>query len=1348
MNPVSSAAKAPVWPGPRLIVPMAVDCLLIGAPDIQGSSWAQTVMNYQALALGLGDGAPLPFSEVGDADKPQVGAHLAWTLPYALRRGAASDGTGTAGGDRAGASDEAGQPRFPPIPNRWLVLRAQYDAAGGAPQLTAWVIVSDHLEQAGGQIPLTVSQYPVPAVPGSAGILGLIQDISAWDGTQQTDPPVLTAIAPGTTSWIAAYDNLRNVLTMHDPLADAAGRYGYSVIGWYSDPGQDPLHGIDCASVQAWREAVQNGFQWALGPAIADVRAAQADWLAWGQSRGVDNGAPAKDLPEQLDQAITRWEAWRMANGIAGPVPDLPGQTLLAGMLLNVEWQGADIAYGSGVPGGGKTPPQLAVGNTATEAIAAWLADTLVTGGQEAPSTIPLIERAIEAFQAGLLNDLEKDPGRVEADLHGLEFAAQGQRNIWTVVRPEVDQGNSRNGGNATVPLSADQTDKLSQLNALQRQADILAETLSAQQSEYFALLWKKRNITRDAAPAVKKMLADALTALGAGIAAVQAELDKRIATPTGEIALAEAALLTALAGAYDIRRISGAPAYQPADPVFLVAGSGGSTQFAAPGVYDDEDSLTCRITGQSITGLDLAPLGAGIASLDAGALLDAVTLPVNDALPKEVPDLWIELLFSDPGAAPFLASRALTLGGGDDSPAAIAKLAAKIVAIQQAPWQAQFSGSVAAVALAQAAGFAGHAPSEPAVTFRDGQPWTPVFVDWRVAWCPDGGDFAAMLQNWELGPEDLVWTGGPVQPPDSPIIFEARTVFDPKVAQNIAARLAAFKADSDYDNLPKFTRDALEKMAAVMRRADLFTLSASGLTQQFLTRISGPNQDEAGAGALLGTAPVGYLPVPGTPREVNGVLPVEPYFPLRSGHMLLLDVRVVDSWGQILPGKPPDVAPSLPIPGVIRAQSVRTPPYEANGQDLNRDYIQLAPRISDACRIELQLLDAFDDRLPSNSADRTSPVCGYVIPNNLDVALAVFDQLGGSGGTVLKIQTESTASRPAATGLRWQSPPGSSAALGAGPQLGNPHLQRLVTGLLDMGLAQGGAVLDAMFDHIDSVLWALAPLGMPASGAGTLLGPPLAVVRARISAAIAGLPSYNQSWGMTGESYVAQQGGQPVFDPKPVPVMAVKMPARLGDTGLSKNGVMGYFVDDDYTRFYAVYGAGGQTAAVSRALRGGPVPLGGLAPLLGGQAAPDDGSDYVQTGHLLELPLDGTPVHLTMLVDPRGNIPLTSGWQPIQSQGLPPGPVAEALAAMVVDFRAGPVLTDPHDIRMPLPAEMRGKWAWAARADITGWAPDAPVTASSPKASLGSVPLHLSEGWLSLSGAFAAADRDKEDEA
>ncbi|OAN79409.1 hypothetical protein A8B78_11790 [Jannaschia sp. EhC01] len=1333
MTATNAVAKAPVWPGPRLVVPMAVDCLLVGAPDVQGTTWARTLMNYQKLGLGLDEAAPPPFKPVCDAEKPKVGAHLAWTLPFALRRGAAPDAS-----TQLESGDDAGELSFPPIPNRWLVLRAQYDATGGAPKLTAWVILSDNLEPATGTIPLTVSQYPVPGAPGSAGTLGRVQDIADWQGTQSDNPPTLTALAPGDTSWVAAYDNLRNVLTLHDPLADAAGLYGYSVIGWYCDPTTDPLHDLDTSSDQAWRQALQSDFQWSLGPAASDVRVAQEDWLAWATSRGVDNGAPEIGLPPQLEQAIGRWENWRTANGIAGPVPDLPTQMMLSGMLLNVDWRGSSKCYGTGAPGGGKAPPKLAVGNTATEAIAAWMADTLVREGKEDPSTIPLLERAIEAFQAGLLNDLEKDPGQTESDLHGRAFASQGQRHVWTVVRPEVNGGNDKAGGNATLPLTKDQTEKLNALNAIQRDVDALQETLSTQQSEYFALIWKKRNIPRSAAQEVKSKLADALVAMAAAVKATQAELDTNTAPGTGKIALAEVALTTALAGEYEIRFVSQNPAYQPNDPVFLVAGSGGSTQYAGPGVYDEEGSLTCRITGQTITGLDLAQFGTGIASLDAAAVLEETTLPIASALPKEAPDLWVELLFADTGAAPFLAKRALTLGGGSTTQANIDALAANIVAIQHGPWLAELVGTAPATALAQTAGFIGHPPSSPAVTFRTSQPWTPVFVDWKVSWMPDGSDFASMLANWDLGPEDFVWKGGKVLSPDSPIIFQARTVFDPKVAQSISTKLAEFTGNRDYENLPQFTREALEKMVGLMKTADLFTLAATGLTQQFLTRLITPNQDDSDARDLLGTAPVGFVPVPGSPTEVNGKLPVEPFFPLRSGHMTVLDVWVVDSWGQILPGKPPNVAQSLPIPGVIRAQSVLTPPFEENNEDQNRDFIQLAPRISDACRVELQLLDAFDDTLPSNSADRASPICGYVIPNNLDVSLTVFDQTGGSGGSVLKIQTESTPIQPSATGLRWQSPPGSSAALGAGPSLANPHLQNLVTGLLDMGLSEGGAPLDAMFDHIDSVLWALAPLGSPAQGTGALLGPPLAVVRAKISASLAGLPSYNQSWGMTGDSYVTHNGQTPVFDPQPVPVMSVKMPARLGDTGLKSNGVMGYFVDDDYSRFYAVYGAGGQTAAIARAMRAGPAQPGDLARLLGTDAATD--STYVETDHLLELPMDGTPTTLTMLVDPRGRIPVTSGWQPGQSQGLPPGPVSEALAAMVVDFRAGPILTDPHDIRMPLPSEMRGNWVWASRADVTGWAPDEPITASTAKAAVTTAPLHLSEGWLSLSGALGAA--------
>lgn len=1324
MATAHTTPMAPVWPGPRLIVPMAVDCLLVGAPDVQGSNWARTLFNYQNLALGLGDAAPPPFSLLAEGEKPAIGAHLAWTLPYALRRGAA------AGDDDLDAGAAAGELNFPLIPNRWLVLRAQYDDAGNAPVLSARVILSDHLEAARGTIPLTVSQYPQPGQNAATAILGRVVDLSEWDGAAPDTAAFLRAIAPGDVSWSAAYDNLRNVLTLHDPLADAAAHYGYSVIGWYSDPASDPLNGLDTTSAQAWRADLERRMGWSVGDGASAVRQAVADWTAWAVQRGVDHGAPAPDLPKQLEDAIGRWGDWREAHGRKDTAPDLPVQMMLSGLLLGVDWRGSDMTYGSGAPGGGQQTPAVAVGNTATEAIAAWIAHTLVEEGKEDPTTIPLIERAVEAFQAGLLIDLEKTPGQTEAWLQARQFAAEGQRREWVVVRPE---NASDAKGDASVPLDQAQTDALTVLNCLQQQADDLQALLTAQQSEYFALVWKGQNIPRNAAPDAKARLTAATAALEQGIRASAAALNA-LSAPAGRLAQAQAALVAALAGAYDLRLVARGPSYRPNDPIFLIAGSAGDAKYAGPGTYDDNDTLICRVTGQSVTGLDLSTEGAGIASLDAGGVLQALTLPTADPLPKEAPDLWLELLFSDPGAAPYLARCALTIGGGGVTPDAIARLAARIAAMQSAPWHPELAEAAAAQVLGHASGLTGHLPAAPAVTFRTDQPWSPVFVDWKLSWAPAGDDFDQMLSKWDLGPEDFVWTGGKVTPPATPLIFEARTVYDPKVAQDLSRQLAAFKGDSDYDHLPDFTRKALDLMVGLMGRADLFTLSASGFTQQLLTRIIAPNQDVPEAQDLIGNAPVGFRPVPGI---ATGSLPAQPFFPLRAGHLRLMDLRIVDAWGQILTGKPPLVAPDLPVPDVIRAQSVLTPPFAENGQDANRDYVQLAPRLSDAARIDLELLDAGDDAILSNSADRTSPICGYVIPNNLDISLAVFNGRGASSGAVLKIQTERTAQQGLATGLRWQLPPGLSAPLGAGPRLANRHMQALVQGLLAQGMTGGGAALDDLFDHIDSALWSIAPLGLPTQGAGTLTGPPLAVVRARISARITGRPSFNQSWGMTGDAYRGDKDGKPVYDPRPVPIMSLFLPARLGDTGIETNGVMGYFVDDDYSRFYAVYGAGGQTRVAAAALRAAPVARGGLAARLGvDQAA--TASDYVETDHLLHLPLDGRPVNLTILLDPRGQIPLTSGWQPEQSQGLAPGPVSDALAAMVVDFRAGPLLCDPHDIRMPLPSELRGNWAWAARADITGWAPDEPVRTATPVAQVAASPLHLSEGWLTLTGAFA----------
>ena len=93
----------------------------------EGGTWAQTAMTVpdpgsepQAPTL-----LPDPFSE--RAPRPK-GAYLHWALPDAL-----TGGSGTAHG---------GDVSFPPIPDRWLVVRLSTPQPGARRAVTAWVLES------------------------------------------------------------------------------------------------------------------------------------------------------------------------------------------------------------------------------------------------------------------------------------------------------------------------------------------------------------------------------------------------------------------------------------------------------------------------------------------------------------------------------------------------------------------------------------------------------------------------------------------------------------------------------------------------------------------------------------------------------------------------------------------------------------------------------------------------------------------------------------------------------------------------------------------------------------------------------------------------------------------------------------------------------------------------------------------------------------------------------------------------------------------------------------------------------------------------------------------------------
>src|SRR5690606_27919862 len=162
---------------------------------------------------------------------------------------------------------------------------------------------------------------------------------------------------------------------------------------------------------------------------------------------------------------------------------------------------------------------------------------------------------------------------------------------------------------------------------------------------------------------------------------------------------------------------------------------------------------------------------------------------------------------------------------------------------------------------------------------------------------------------------------------------------------------------------------------------------------------------------------------------------------------------------------------------------------------------------------------------------------------------------------------------------IRWDSVPGSNAALGAPPELFNEHLQAFVMRLLATS-PDGSGAYDDLMASIDDSLWTMGHLGNQNGTLAMLMGRPLAVVRAEIDVSLSGMPLFNQSWSETGKYY----NNKGTYELKLPEFCHVPFTVRVGDNIRETNGVLGYFEADNYDTFYAVYGSNGQTVRLNEA--------------------------------------------------------------------------------------------------------------------------------------------------------------------
>lgn len=1341
--------KMKLWPGPLVMVPIATDVLLVGNLDIPqpgqpytGTALVSNKLNYWDLFMKNTPGVLSEniFNIVSDQDHLQSGAHIMWTLPYALRKGKQSDGI-----------DNNGDIAFPLVPNRWLITRFEYTdvKSGAAPNIVSNIIKSDVITP--GQVPGApeVSQYPQSMNGLPVNTIGESVKLDDWAG-DIPDPAStidLRASGPASLSWSVTYDNVREVFGFYDSkLSEDASLtnsvfYTYSIVGWYLDPEKDVLIDLPTTNNE-WQSQIQNEFMWTVGENAQDVDNAILAWTQWQAAHGLSGTFdPSKlDLPPQAKAAIEAWYAWDQANGVSEAQPDLPTQMLCHSMIGMIEWKGKDTAYGSGNPLSEREYPTIAVGNNSVEAIATYMAHEIVNnpGKPQPQEDIPLIARSLEAYQKDLLADYQTDPVNVENLLLNNQFSYTTGGVEWVVVRSDSDTDNpSKGAGNQTIPLDQAQTDALTSLNGLQRAQNALNGTITSQRNELFILNYKLYVISIQK---VSPIPADIVKKVKDSFAALKSALTSNLTLQQDQqttIAANATALEGLLGSDYILKPTELDGVAIPNDPVIMVAGAKLDTKLSTTSVNMDNLPLDVRVTGQFVTQFDVTYTvgnNTQTVSITPDDLLGYVTFPAWNAFPKEVMDLWTETLFLDCNAAAAIAViyfkkiniladqyNAKTLKDNTVSP--LQDLTQQIQTKQTLIYNDSDALEIPKQTLVQAAGFTGIPPAHAAIAFRTKQPWTPVFMDWKVKWFPNSLDSTDPFSGWQLKELDYSWTGTNI-PGDNALTFSGRSVLNPSIAQNIQLKLSTFTNDPSYGELPQFMKDDLAYAAARIKDLDILTQSIGGFTEQLITKdVSatapyGSNSDPNGVDPLLLNQNESFVPVLGTTSCPDN----QTYSPIRSGHFQVIDVWIIDAFGQIMfsktltPGKTDDE----PMKTIQWSESLTTPDNTVQGATLP-EYGQLPPRLSQAAQANLDLLDSSNDAIISNSADSTSPICGWIMANHLDNSLMVYDEYGNNYGAVIKVQTES---QDSGWSIRWDAAPGMDTALGAPPNLPNEHLQNFVTGLLQTGFQGAGAYSDFMA-AIDSALWTLSGMANKNGNTSLLLGRPIAVVRAQVEINISGTPVYKQNWCDTGKYY----NDNGVYSPANPPYMDIPFSLRIGDAYTVENGVMGYFEADNYSKFCPVYGVDGATQTYINIIRAGqslnfePVPGGGYS------------SDYIEAGHTIAVKPSGDPVKVTILVDPVGNIPIFTGAFPFSAKVLPNGPVSTALSNLKASFRAGPLLLDPHKIKMPTPAEVRGNWSWLARETVSSWNAEAPVGPYTSLATLGTEPLSLIEGWLTLSG-------------
>jgi hypothetical protein len=344
------------------------------------------------------------------------------------------------------------------------------------------------------------------------------------------------------------------------------------------------------------------------------------------------------------------------------------------------------------------------------------------------------------------------------------------------------------------------------------------------------------------------------------------------------------------------------------------------------------------------------------------------------------------------------------------------------------------------------------------------------------------------------------------------------------------------------------------------------------------------------------------------------------------------------------------------------------------------------------------------------------------LLPDHVDGALEVFDAGGDPMGQVRHADLGG--------GVVWEGAPGRAAPVGAPPpEWLSHHARAFATELVRVDAVERGAgraadaesALSALLRVVDTTLWTVDPFGQTGTEhLSLLIGRPIAVVRAGLRLEVrADIDDYP---GLDPAAKAARQAAFAALADRAFDV-------RLGALTHQDDGLLGYFVDDDYTRIYPVHASVLAQALPSGRHEGYLGPVDEVSTFdASGQVRPISSTYVVPDPTVTVRP--GQTVRLTLLMDPGQSVHASCGLLPRKSVALLRDWTANALTRLAPSFRIGPVLVDPQTIRLPEASAVGEHQQWTRRDGPLTWRDD-PIVAATQDALLPDAAAEVQEGYV-----------------